>query len=558
MCGVSESEYEERFFKDEPVDNGKSISEYDSSNSESTEKLIKEGSISKSSVELVKNISEVLDNGSHTSINITINDIKGDNYNDNATNSSAGHDNSYNEAVCIGAAQAVIKESVSETVILDLSDYSAVYKYLKEQQQNPYCSLLIVLSIFDNCQFDLVSQEAKIFYDLIVEEYTEIVNDKGEKVVIKREPFEISRQEASNNFGIKFYQDTLITSGGKLLTSFIGFSSEEHSLNVLRCVYSEFVTLKDKVTAFLTKLICSEKITLYVAAINTLKKLCDINPEYFISKIVVRLIQNKSIPSDIAVAQVLCSIAENSKTEYRADKYLAFVPNIDKDIHYYVIILLMCKTLSYKRDKIGKLIRPILWELITQPRLQLILNKLDMDLPEEENFINNIDLFFNIGNRYAEYYIALVSEIHNILKQMKRNDPRRDFVQFITLLFVQEDYNESCLNTSNPSKFKDMIFIRLVLRDDDTSSNLIFLWAELLKNRRFKRISEKILENYLKLRSGFVNEEIEYLKIEAFFSKLAEEERIRNNIMFFLMNISTRPQNPISLAGKIYRKIGGK
>ena len=39
--------------------------------------------------------------------------------------------------------------------------------------------------------------------------------------------------------------------------------------------------------------------------------------------------------------------------------------------------------------------------------------------------------------------------------------PRRDFVQFITLLFVQEDYNESCLNTSNPSKFKDMIFIRI-------------------------------------------------------------------------------------------------
>ena len=54
MCGVSESEYEERFLKDEPVENGKFISEYDSSNSESTEKLIKEGSISKSSVELIK------------------------------------------------------------------------------------------------------------------------------------------------------------------------------------------------------------------------------------------------------------------------------------------------------------------------------------------------------------------------------------------------------------------------------------------------------------------------------------------------------------------------
>lgn len=558
MYDLSESEYEGMPLKDETADSSKFAPESDNYNSESTDKLIKGGSISKNSVELIKNISEVLENGTHTSINITINDIKGDNYNDSAINSSAGHNNRYNDSVCIGATQTVIGEIAAEHVFLNLSDYSAVYQYLKEQQQNPYCALLIVLSIFDNSQFDLVRQEAKIFYDLIVEEYKEIVNDKGEKFAIKREPFEISPQEACNNFGVKFYQDMLITSGGRLWTSFIGFSSEEHSLNILRCVYSEFVTLKDKVTAFLTKLICSEKITLYVAAINTLKKLCDINPEYFISKIVVRLIQNKSIPSDIAVAQVLCSISENSKSEYRADKYLVFVPNIDKDIHYYIITLLMCKTLSYKRDKIGKLIRPILWELITQPSLQLILDKLDMDLPEEENFINNIDLFFNIGNRYAEYYIALVSEICNILKQMKRNDPRRDFAQFITLLFIQEDYNASCLNTSNPSKFKDMIFIRLVLRDSDTSNNLIFLWTELLKNRRFKRISEKILENYLILRSGFVNEEIEYLKIETFFSNLAKEERIHNNIMFFLMNISTRPQNPISLAGKIYRKIGGK
>lgn len=556
MCSTNENE--EMPLNDEAAGRSEVVSENDNCKSESTEKLIKEGSISKSSVELVKNVSEILETGRLTSLNITINDIKGDNYNDNATNSSAGHDNTYNDSVCIGIAKPVGEESETEQAVLNLSDYSAVYNYLKEQQQNPYCSLLIVLSIFDNSQFDLVSQEAKIFYDIIVEEYKEIVNEKGEKLVIKREPFEISRYEASKNFGVKFYQDMLITSGGRLLTSFIGFSSEEHSLNVLRCVYSEFVTLKDKVTAFLTKLICSEKITLYVAAINTLKRLCDINPEYFISKIVVRLIQNKSIPSDIAVAQVLCSIAENSKSEYRADKYLLFIPNIEKDIHYYIITLLMCKTLSYKRDKIGKLIRPILWELITQPRLQLILNELEMDLPEEENFINNIDLFFNIGDRYAEYYIALISEIHNILKQMKRNEPRREFVLFITLLFIQEDYNESCLNTSNTSKFKDMIFIRLVLRDSETANNLIFLWTELLRNRRFKQSTEKILENYLILRNDFVEEELEYLKLESFFLKLAQEERISNNIIFFLMNISTRPQNPISLAGKIYQKIGGK
>jgi hypothetical protein len=552
-------EQNEDALKNDEVNKAEMIAESETMSSESAEKSTEDGEILKTCVELVKNISDILENGRFIPYNVTFNTIEGDNYNAGAINNGAGHGNSYYDAVNIGSNQSTsTKTVVEQDVLLDLSDYGAIYKYLKEHQQSPYCSLLIVLSIFDNSQYDLVTQEAKIFYDMMADEYKEIMDDKGEKHIIKKESFEISRQEATANFGVRFYQDMLITSGTSFWTSFIGFSSETHLLNVLRCVYSEFVTLKDTVTAFLTKLICSEKITLYVAAINTLKKICDINPEYFMSKIIVRLIHNKSIPSDVAVAQVLCSIAEHAKKKYSADKYLNFVPDIDKDIHYYIITLMMCRDLSYKRDRIGTLIRPILWQLIAQPKLQFILDRLEMDLPEEENFINNIDLFFNIGNRYAEYYIALISELYDILKQMKRNDTRREFVQFITLLFIQEDYNESHLNTTDSSKFKDMIFVRMVLRDKDTSNRLIYLWRELLKNRKFKRVTEKILENYLALRNNYVNEEIEYLKLEAFFSKLAGEEIIRNNILFFLRNISTRPQNPIALAGKIYQKIGGK
>lgn len=512
------------------------------------------GSVSKSYVELIKHFSDIQKTGNYISVNLTINDIEGDNYSDGAINSSAGHDNIFNEAVRISSNSSASREAAAEQAKLDLSDYNLVYKFLKEEQQNPYCALLIVLSIFDNSQFDLVCDEAKLFYDMLAEE-KKITSNTEESAMA---PFEISRQEASIMFGITFYQGKLITAGGRFLTSFIGFSSENHSLNILRCIYSEFVTLKDKVTAFLTKLICSEKVTLYVAAINTIKKLCDINPEYFISTIVVRLAKNKSIPSDIAIAQVLCAIAEHAESENRAEKYLDSIPSIDKDIHYYIITLMMCKTLLLKREKIGKLMRPILWELIQQPKLQYMLNKLKLDLPDEENFINNIDLFFNIGERYAEYYIALISEISNILKQMKHNDARRDFVHFIALLFIQEDYRVSRLNTANPAKFKDMIFIRLVLRDNETSNNLVYIWAELLKNRRFKRATENILENYLLLRNDYINDITEYLKVEEFFFRLANEKRIRNNVCFFLLNISTRPQNSISLAGQIYQRIGGK
>lgn len=77
MCSIDE--YGEIPLKDESVNSNKVALENDNSKSEFTEKLIKEGSVPKSSVELVKNLSEILEIGRLTSLNITINDIKGDN-----------------------------------------------------------------------------------------------------------------------------------------------------------------------------------------------------------------------------------------------------------------------------------------------------------------------------------------------------------------------------------------------------------------------------------------------------------------------------------------------
>lgn len=75
--------------------------EGDQTASEAIGKLTQDGNVSKSSVELVKNIAEILEKGRVTSLNITINDIKGDHYADQAANNSAGHDNLYQDAVHI-------------------------------------------------------------------------------------------------------------------------------------------------------------------------------------------------------------------------------------------------------------------------------------------------------------------------------------------------------------------------------------------------------------------------------------------------------------------------
>lgn len=525
----------------------------------STPRLIKDGDISKNIVDLIKYIPDILEKCHMFPQNLTINNIFGDNYSGNAINDSAGHDNVFEQAVSFHS-ESKCENSVcgDKKGEVDLSDYKAVYEYLKTQQSNPYCSLIISLSIFDNSQYDLVCEEARLLYEMLVEEIRIITTSEGEKIEVHRDVFEVSRQEATAMFGIRFYQDTLITFGGRIETNFIGFSSREHARNILRCIFSEFVTLKDKITGFLTRLICSEKIILYAAAINALKNLCDINPEYFISKIVVRLLKEKSIPSDIAVAQVLCSIAENSKNKYSADKYLSFISKVDKDIHYYIITLMMCKTLSYNRKKIGELIRPIIQELISQPGLQLLLNSVKIDLPDEDDFINNVDLFFNIGNRYAEYYIALVSELYEFMSNTNRNDGRRDLICFITLLFIKEDYNESYLATNDEKKFVDMIFIRLILRlQDDTASKLVYLWSEILRNNKFKAIGERYLAEYLSQRNRVAISDTEYKKIKFFFLKLAETDHVEGKTQFFLKRLYTSPQSRIDLAGKILYDMGG-
>ena len=63
-------------------------------------RIIKDGEISKSNVEIIKCLPEIFKNGSLTSLNITFNDISGDNYND-SKNESAGHDNVFEDSVNI-------------------------------------------------------------------------------------------------------------------------------------------------------------------------------------------------------------------------------------------------------------------------------------------------------------------------------------------------------------------------------------------------------------------------------------------------------------------------
>lgn len=507
--------------------------------------------------EILKCIPDVLSRGKNVANNITINQIYGDSFSGGAQKFDFGEGNDFDRVSVGGQDRDEGFVSGGGDAKVNLLDTKAVYKYLKENQQSPYGAFLITLSIFADCEFEMVVREAEILYHILNEGRREIVNEKEEREVIKCEPFDVSRQELHENFGVKFYQNYLITFGGKILTAFVGFPAEEYCVNILRCVFLEFISLRNKIANYLTRLICSEKISLYAGSVDAIKKICNINPEFFIYGTLARLLENKTIMSDIAISEVLCTIARNSGVTYSAERYLNVIYREKKDMHYHIITLLMCKNLMYKRQKIAKLIHPVLVEMVSQAYLKTLLKDLNFNLAEDEDFVNNIGIFYNIGSRYAEYYIAIIAELYGMLKKIKRTDLGRDYVCLIFFLFINEDYNESCLKTHKPEKFKDMIFIRLVLRDEETSDKLIFLWAELLRSRVFSSVVKHCLEQYLCDRDQNDLDEMEYKKIEYFFIKLFQTPRAQNTILLLIKNLAAGPRKSNRIAKKIYEKIGG-
>jgi len=526
--------------------------------------------ITKNSADILRNAQSLFANASKFSGNINLKDvddsiientqISGDYVSGSGKKVDMGSGHMFfSDVYVMAGGEAKPNDTLKIESQIDLDDSTKIRLYLKEHQDSPYCTLLIVLSVFENYHYDLVCDECFLLYPMLAAEQREVLNAKGETIIKKRDDFEISREEAVEIFSIVFFQDKLISHGGSSIkTTFVGFSSEDHSTNILRCIFEEFISLRSKVADYLISLICSDsgRVVYYVAAINAIKKICDINPEFFINEIVVKLYEQKSIFYDIAVSEILCSIAKYSESIRSADQYLGFVSSKERDVHYYIITLLMSRTLKYKRNKIGHLMRPILRELLKQPRMEFLFRNLTGEFPEEDDYINKIDLFFNIGGRYAEYYIALVIELEYIISSFKKNDGRRDFMQFISLLFIQEDYRESKLSAKNPAKSKDMIFIRLILRDEEVVTSLVNLWGELLKNPKLSKFAKKFLDDYLVDRSGAITDE-EYERLETFFVRLSYSKRTRDTIKFFLNNLATRSRNKVIIANKIREKIGG-
>lgn len=552
--GACEEVTEEKAVEQEAV---QKESEKNKGKETDTSTLLNDADLSQSDQEFIKRRESILSNGLNMSDNITVYQFFGDYMSGNARKIDFGEQNEFDD-VSIGNKSDTDEPPLDKKEVkIDLSDNRKIYEYLKENRQSPYCAFLIALSIFEKCQLELVRNEAEMLYSILSDEQREIIHPNGEHQIVQRESFEVSQKELTDNFGLCFYNDYLITFGGRIRSGFVRFASKEYSDNILRVIFTEFITLKNKIVGYLTQLICSEKISLYVAAINAIKKICDINPEFFISGIVTRLIKNKTVPSDIAVAEILCSIAQLSDDTYNAERFLEAVYGKNKDVHYYITTLLTCKTLKYDREKIAKLIRPILRELETQPHLEYMLKNIKIELPEEENYIKNVGVFYNIGERYAEYYIALIYEFCRRLDELKRSDPQRVYVQLVLTLFIQEDYNESYLNTDKPTKFKDMIFIRLVLRDKETADKLTYLWAELLGSRNFSLIAKKLLENYLFERDKYNLNEKEYKKIELFFVRLVQTAGIHKTMMFFLKNMATSPKEHNRIVCRIYEKVGG-
>ncbi len=509
--------------------------------------------VSKSSVELVKLLENFLHLVNGFDLNVKIDNMYGDIYSGNSSNKGAGRNNTYNIPDYGAYSQNNFGSAVTNGSV-NLSDNESIYNYLCKNRNTPQCAFLISLAIFDVCQYEVVIKEAQILYEKYI-----LNNIPYSKKTRNLYGFEASRLELKKLFGVEYVKGQAITKF-PVEVDYVKFSLQQHAYNVLECVFNETIGIKNAVTDFLIYLVTSDYMVLYSNAITAIKKIGEFISHDSLAKIINALIKKETIASDLAVAHILGSLPRLPDRQYNPETFLENFLYANKNIHYHIASLTLCKLLHCKKDVIKQNFSPVLDALINQPELEIILEHMNMVLPEEENYINNISLFYNIGNRYAEYFIALVENFAQQLRGTKRFDEHRNLILMIVLLFFKEDLNESCVDVpADSDSFSDMLFIRLVLRKDiELRKNIIYLWSELIKSNIFGKECKKILKSYLLKRDGNIKDDVEQRKLNLFFKSFSYDQYAYKRVIDFLARLSTERNGSLELAKIILNTIGGR
>lgn len=416
-----------------------------------------------------------------------------------------------------------------------IANRTKLMAWFTEHYEDYEMAFLIALAVFEKMPYLWVYTMAEELYALL-ESQLQDTRPIKEKV---------ANTNRINSIGGKTYHGFVYNHTGKTEDIFICFQDEDFSKNVLECIWSEYIFLRESLIQWLTGYISDQNYSKAIRAIKALALFAQLDFDYFNREIISRLFSRKNFLSDYAIAQILLQVYDNEKYQSNIQNiymHWAKLPNI-----HYLFAALIIGTENKWPQKI--------MEIAIERYLERLIQELGSGVVKE--YITRVSDFFSIGQRKAVYFKTIVSVLYDKFKlyQERKYRPLRISVGISFLLLLYIDDSQSNIDIQNPEKHKDMIFVKMCLINNDvadTTLKLRRLWKFIWTCKELRSYTKDFLEAYLYQYGGCGVQQVTYLR--KFLYSFLDTEDEKRNMDYFLRKIAMQRKHPVTVAEKVINR----
>lgn len=413
-----------------------------------------------------------------------------------------------------------------------IANRSKLMSWFTKHYEDYEMAFVIALAVFEKMPYLWVYTMAEEFYALL-ESPSKDIHPVKEKM---------ANTNRINSVGGKIYHSIVYNHTGKTEEVFICFQGAGYSQNVLECVWSEYIFLRENLIQWLAGYISDKNYSKAIRAIKALALFAQLDFDYFNREIIPKLFTRKSFLSDYAIAQILLQVYHNEKYQKNIENIYMHWAKLP-DIHYLFTALIIGTENKWPQN---------VMEIAIERYLERSIQEINSGMNKE--YIEMLSHFFSIGQRKAIYFKAIVSVLYEKLKmyQGRKYRPLRISVGISFLLLLYIDDSQSNIDIQNPEKHKDMIFVKMCLINNDaadTTLKLRQLWKFIWTCKELRSNTKDLLEKYLYQYGGCSTQQITYLK--KFLYCFLDAEDGKRNMDYFLRKIAMQRKHPVIVAEKV-------
>lgn len=389
-----------------------------------------------------------------------------------------------------------------------LDDKEELSEWLTNNYEAYSMALIIAAAVFDSMPYSWVVQAADLLY--------EVFGGKEEK---EKKTYGLS--DTLCQFGVEICRGEMNTYTGKTPVEVVHLVETGYQERILRYFWRECPLLQERIINWLESYSMRKPFSMSKRAVAVIGTIVCWDYYFFLTNIVKRIHKDKSIYTDLLVAQIV--IAVNKEETYKENiQNLLYIWSNEHRVHYLLTGLYACVELEDKDDILENFIGRYINKVMKEIRYN-----------ESKEYLSNIFDFFAAGMRSFTFYRILIEKMYELVYEDDFHRKKRDLCSLFLKLFHVDIY------LAQFEKGEDAIFIKLCMANRALSVQLCYLWQIVWQCRDFRNSFYSMMALY----DREVRKSKGCYSVEEFVEKALGEVCSEDTLMDICSKIHRRSKN---------------